>query len=57
MGIEAYGLVGVFTTLQAMLSLMDMGLSTTLNRALARYSAQSGQAQEMRNGCRSHIDV
>ena len=38
MGVESYGLVGIFTTLQAVLVLMDMGLTTTLNREIARYS-------------------
>ena len=49
LGIEAYGLIGFFATLQAMFSLLDMGLSTTLNRELARYSAQQGQGQRMRD--------
>ena len=35
-GIEAYGLIGVFTTIQAILGLLDAGLSTTLNRELAK---------------------
>jgi O-antigen/teichoic acid export membrane protein len=35
MGIEAYGLVGFYITLQAVLALLDLGLSTTLNRELA----------------------
>ena len=47
MGVEAYGLVGFFLALQSIVSLMDAGLSTTLNRELARYSTQPGQAQEM----------
>ena len=34
MGIEAYGLVGVFATLQALFSLLDFGLSTTMFRAV-----------------------
>lgn len=39
MGIESYGLVGFFITLQVVLSLLDMGLSTTLNRELAKGSS------------------
>ncbi len=38
MGIEAYGLVGFFLTLQAVLSLLDLGLTTTLTREFARLS-------------------
>lgn len=49
MGIEAYGLVGVFASLQALFSLLDMGLSTTMNREMARLSVLSGRAGEMRD--------
>ncbi len=49
MGIEAYGLVGVFGTLGATVALLDMGLSQTLNRELARLSASFGDAQKMRD--------
>lgn len=36
MGIEAYGLVGFYVTLQSAISLLDFGMSTTINRELAR---------------------
>jgi O-antigen/teichoic acid export membrane protein len=49
MGIESYGLVGIFASLLALFSLLDMGLSTTLNRELARFSALPDKAQDMRN--------
>lgn len=49
MGIESYGLVGIFATLLALFSLLDMGLSTTLNREMARLSVIPDKAQEMRN--------
>lgn len=39
MGIESYGLVGFFITLQVILSLFDAGLSAALNRELALDSA------------------
>ncbi len=32
LGIEAYGIIGFFTTLQAMFTLLDLGLGYTLNR-------------------------
>lgn len=38
-GIEAYGLIGVFASLQAWFMLLDMGLSPTLNREMARFTA------------------
>ena len=53
MGIEAYGLVGFFLTLQTVFSLLDLGLSTTLNRELARMSGKTGMQREMRNLLRS----
>lgn len=45
LGIEAYGLIGFFATLQAVLSLLDMGLAPTINREVARCSA-SGNLKE-----------
>ncbi|MBN1877085.1 MAG: oligosaccharide flippase family protein [Anaerolineae bacterium] len=53
MGIEAYGLVGVFSTLGATFVLLDMGLSQTLNRELARLSAVPDTAKEMRDLART----
>ena len=49
MGIESYGLIGIFGILGAVVNLLDMGLSPTLNRELARLSALPNKAQEMRN--------
>jgi O-antigen/teichoic acid export membrane protein len=49
MGMEAYGLVGFSATIQALSSLLDMGLSSTLNRELAILSAQEGKQQESRD--------
>ncbi|MDD4871880.1 MAG: oligosaccharide flippase family protein [Kiritimatiellae bacterium] len=46
MGVESYGLVGFFTTMQAVFGLLDMGLSITLNREIARLSFQSGNEQK-----------
>jgi O-antigen/teichoic acid export membrane protein len=49
MGIESYGLVGFFMTLQAVFVLLDLGLTTTLNREIARYSALAEKSQDMRD--------
>src|SRR3990172_7347981 len=49
LGIEAYGLIGIFATILAVFGLLDMGLSATLNREVARLSVQVGKAQEMRD--------
>lgn len=48
LGIEAYGLIGFFATIQAVLSLLDMGLAPTINREVARCSA-SGNMNEARS--------
>ena len=49
MGIESWGLIGIFATLQAMFGLLDMGLSGTLNREMARLSVLPRKEQEMRD--------
>lgn len=48
LGMEAYGLIGFFATLQALFSILDLGLGATLNRELARASAHLGEAQQTR---------
>jgi O-antigen/teichoic acid export membrane protein len=47
MGIESYGLIGLFISIQAFIVLLDFGLSPTLNRELARLSASPDSVQEM----------
>ena len=49
LGIEAYGLIGIYASLLVFLSVFDMGLSTTLNRELARLSGHRGTGQEARD--------
>jgi O-antigen/teichoic acid export membrane protein len=49
MGIESWGLVGFFATLLIVFGLLDMGLSATLNREMARLSVIPHKEQEMRN--------
>ena len=49
MGVEVYGLIGIFMSLTALLALLDMGLSATLNRELSRLSVAEDSAQESRN--------
>lgn len=48
LGPEGFGLVGVFLTIQAVMSLLDAGISTTLNRDFARLSGSSGKGFEYR---------
>jgi len=49
MGIESYGLIGIFTTLQVIFALLDVGLGSTLTREMARLSVLPHKGQEMRN--------
>jgi len=53
LGIESYGLIGIFATLQALITLFDMGLSATLTREMARLSVLPDSDQEMCNLVRS----
>lgn len=46
-GIEAFGLIGFFLSLMAVLSLLDLGLGTSLNLRFAQYSVQPDKAPEM----------
>ena len=48
MGIEAYGIVGFYTTISILLTVLDFGLSTTLNREIAK-NHHSQNAQEIRD--------
>jgi len=48
-GAEGYGLIGIFASLQVVLSLLDSGLSTTLNKEVARLSVLPDMKQQMRN--------
>ncbi len=46
LGVEAYGLIGIFAMLQAWLTLLDMGMTPVLSREMARFGggAHSGQS-------------
>lgn len=49
LGIEAYGLIGLFAVLTAWLSLLDMGMTPTLSREMARFTGGSHSAQFIRD--------
>jgi len=53
LGIEAYGLIGLFGVLQAWLSLLDMGMTPTLSREMARFTGGSHSAASIRDLLRS----
>ena len=53
LGMEAYGLIGVFVLLQAWLAFLDLGMTPTLNREMARFTAGAHTPQGIRNLLRS----
>lgn len=53
LGIEAYGLIGLFAVLQAWLSLLDMGLTPTLSREMARMTKDKHSSQYIHDLLRS----
>jgi O-antigen/teichoic acid export membrane protein len=53
LGIEAYGLIGIFATLQASLGLLDMGMKPALSREMARFTAGAHTVKAIRDLLRS----
>lgn len=53
LGIEAYGLIGLFAVLQAWLNLLDMGMKPTLNREMARFTGGAHSPESIRDLLRS----
>jgi O-antigen/teichoic acid export membrane protein len=49
LGIEAYGLIGIFAILQAWLTLLDMGMKPALGREMARFTGGAHDAQSIRD--------
>lgn len=39
LGVESYGLIGFYVTMQALIQLLDMGMAATMNREVARSSS------------------
>lgn len=48
-GMEAYGLIGLFTVLQAWMILLDMGMKPALTRDMARFSGGGVDVQHIRD--------
>jgi O-antigen/teichoic acid export membrane protein len=48
-GMEAYGLIGLFTVLQAWMILLDMGMKPALTREMARFSGGGVDVQHIRD--------
>jgi len=53
MGAEAYGIVGVLISLQAMLAVLDLGLAQTMNREMARLSVNDNNTRLMADTART----
>lgn len=49
LGKDAYGLVGFYSTLQAVFIIFDLGISATFNREMAKTSSQEGTGQYANN--------
>jgi O-antigen/teichoic acid export membrane protein len=49
LGAEAYGLVGLFVTLQSVFVVLDLGIGATFSRELARLEANAGGARTQRD--------
>ena len=48
LGVEAYGVIGVFTMLQSVFVVLDMGMAPTLSREAARFRAGAHSPQGIR---------
>lgn len=53
LGIEAYGLIGLFASLLAWLAVLDLGLAATLNREMARFRGGAYSPEAIRDLLRS----
>jgi O-antigen/teichoic acid export membrane protein len=53
LGMEAFGLIGFFATLQASLQILDLGLSQMMSRQMAHYQAFPEKAGEARDFVRT----
>ena len=53
LGIEAFGLIAIFTILQSSLALLDLGLKPALGREMAKFTAGAHDAQSIRDLLRS----
>jgi len=53
LGMESYGLIGIFALLQAWLALLDMGMKPALGREMARFTGGAHNAQSIRDLLRS----
>jgi O-antigen/teichoic acid export membrane protein len=53
MGVESYGIVGVFASLMGVLAVLDLGLSQAMNREMARQSSEETTIHRMADTART----
>jgi hypothetical protein len=53
LGIEAYGIIGLFALLQAWLQLLNFGMTPTISREIARFTGGEGNVTAIRDLLRS----
>lgn len=53
LGVEAYGVVGIFASLSAMVSFLDLGLGATLTREMAKVPGGQAQPVQARDAART----
>ncbi len=53
LGMESYGLIGLFMTLQVVMTIFDAGMSPTLNREMARFTSGAIGPEDARDLLRS----
>lgn len=49
LGIESYGLIGFYGTLISSMAILDLGLSTTIKRELAKYNSENISKENIRD--------
>src|SRR6185312_1667874 len=54
LGVDAYGLVGFYSILMAVLVFADVGLTATITREMARLSVEQNPGPEMRDTLRTY---
>lgn len=53
LGIESYGLIGIFAILQGVLTILEVGLTYPLVQEMSRFSGGDNESQKLRNLLRS----
>lgn len=53
LGMESYGLIGVFAVMTAWLALLDLGMTPTLSREMARYTGGARSAESIKDVLRT----